>query len=165
MAKQNRRLLSWRIILFFLLALSIIAIDQATKAWIEANVPLGGTYWGSGFLRIIHIQNTGASFGLFQGYTPVLAVISSLGALVILFAAFMADRIFPFIDNKTGMASLGLILGGTIGNLIDRVSQGYVTDFIYLSFWPTFNVADSSVVVGVIILGIAVLAQIQSEQA
>ncbi|GAF88347.1 unnamed protein product, partial [marine sediment metagenome] len=64
---------------------------------------------------------------------------------------------FPFLDNILGKSALGLVLGGTVGNLIDRLRFGYVTDFIDFGFWPAFNIADSAIVIGVIIFAYSLL--------
>ncbi len=109
----------------------------------------------TGFLRLTHVHNTGGVFGLFQGQSFPLTIIAFIGVAVLLVYALLIHRRFPSLDNKLGKSALGLILGGTIGNLIDRLNFGYVTDFIDVSIgvgrWPAFNIADSAVVVGVII--------------
>jgi len=142
----------WRTLIFFSAALLVVAADQLTKIWIRSNLTLGQSIPPSGFFQLTHINNTGATFGLFRDQTPLLIVGASIGIVFILLCAFLAYRWFPILDTKLGKFALGLILGGTIGNLIDRVNQGYVTDFIDIGVWPTFNLADSSVVLGVIIL-------------
>jgi lipoprotein signal peptidase len=79
--------------------------------------------------------------------------------LIILFLVFFNRRKFPLLDLKLVIVSLGLIAGGIIGNLIDRLTSGQVTDFIDFSFWPAFNVADSGIVIGSIILCLAIILQ------
>jgi len=86
------------------------------------------------------VTNTGAAFGILQGSTLFLIIVSCVAVLAI--TAYL--RYYPF--------ALALILGGTIGNLIDRVFLGHVIDFIDVGFWPVFNIADSANTVGVILL-------------
>ena len=144
---------------FILIALAVIATDQLSKAWIKSSLLPGQALFDIGFFRLFHIHNTGAAFGIFQGYTVILTYTSAIGAVVIILCALFAGRHFPVIDNVKGMAALGLILGGTIGNLIDRFNQGYVTDFLDFHFWPVFNVADSAVTIGSLILAYILLRQ------
>ncbi len=134
---------------FLITALLVVVADQLSKLWIRSNLALGESIPETGFLRLTHIQNTGAAFGLFQGNSLTLAIIAIIGSVVILFLVFFMYRRFHILSTLLGKLSLGLILGGTLGNLIDRLRYGgYVTDFIDFSFWPAFNIADSSVVVG-----------------
>ena len=103
------------------------------------------------------VHNTGAAFGLFQGQSFPLTIVASVGvAALLLYALFFYHR-FPFLDNRLGKLALGLVLGGTVGNLIDRVYLGYVTDFIAVSIWPAFNIADSAIVVGISILAYSLI--------
>lgn len=117
----------------FLIAAIITILDQVTK-YIFKNVHYG---------IINYTTNTGAAFSLFQGYTLILTIISIIVILLIL-----------IIYKKTSELkySLALMLGGAVGNLIDRILFGYVRDFIDLGFWPVFNIADMSSTIGVIIL-------------
>jgi len=111
----------------------------------------------SGFFRLTYAQNTGAAFSIFHGYSDILAVIASLGVILILVYIFVLHRHFPFLDTRLNKIALGMILGGTIGNLIDRIALGRVTDFIDVGPWPIFNIADSSLVVGVIVFALSIL--------
>jgi signal peptidase II len=138
----------WRIIVFFLVALAIAIGDQASKAWIRANIGVNEFLPEEGFLRLTHVRNTGAAFGIFQDHTSHLTIISFIGAAVILFYTFYVRRRYTFLNNGVSMAALGVVLGGTIGNLIDRLTLGYVTDFILVGTFPAFNVADSSITAG-----------------
>jgi signal peptidase II len=152
MEKSNRSRLSWRDIIFVGTVLLVIAIDQLSKLWIVRNIPLNGILWDFGFLRIVHIQNTGAAFGIFRGHTMALIIVDFIGIFVILFLVFFLRRRWPFINRLPVLVGIGLILGGTIGNLIDRLRTGFVTDFIDFRVWPVWNMADTSVTVGTIIL-------------
>ncbi len=137
---------------FFLTALLVAVADQLSKMWIRSNLVVGQSLPETGFFRLTHIQNTGAAFGLFQGQSFALTIVALVGIIVLLVYALLIYRRFPILDNLLGKSALGLILGGTVGNLIDRLHLGYVTDFIDIGIWPAFNIADSAIVVGVIIL-------------
>lgn len=140
-------------ILLSVAAVALVA-DVVTKRLIEASVPLYGSVpFIEPFLSWTHTQNTGAAFSLFQNggvFFIVVAVIVS--ALIVYYVPKL-----PAGDWLSRIA-LGLQLGGALGNLIDRLRQGYVTDFVHFQIpqigfdWPVFNVADSCIVVGVILL-------------
>ncbi len=136
---------------FLLTTLLILAADQLSKMWIRSNLAIGQSLFEAGFFRITHIYNTGAPSGFFAGQSLPLPLVALLGIATLLLYVFLISRHFPLLDNILGRIVLGLILGGTLGNLIDRLRFGYVTDFIDIGIWPTFNIADSAIVVGVII--------------
>jgi signal peptidase II len=147
---------------FPLTALGVVVADQLSKLWIRSYSE-GQTIFQAGFFRIIHIQNTGAAFGLFQGQAFALAIISLVGVAALLFYALLFYRRSPLLGNMLSRIALGLILGGVIGNLIDRLlylfhQLGGITDFISIGIWPAFNIADSAVVVGVIIFAYSLLS-------
>ncbi len=151
----------WRNLVFFLTVLLVVAADQLSKLWIRSNLDVGQSLFELGFFRIIHVKpNTGAAFGLFQGQSFALSIIALIGIIVILLFAFLFSRRFPFLDNRLDKLALGLILGGTVGNLVDRLNPnlGGVTDFISVGVWPAFNIADSAIVVGVILFAYSLLA-------
>ena len=139
-------------LLFPVTAAVVVVLDQITKFWVKNAIPLYGSWPKTGFFRITHGENTGAAFGIFQDSRVLLSIISSIGAIVVLYLALFLSRRYTFLRWKTTMLALGLILGGTVGNLIDRAFIGHVTDFIKVGPWPDFNVADSSTVVGGILL-------------
>ena len=164
MQKAGSPLGKWWNVVFVLTALLVIAADQLSKLWIRSYSE-GQTIFEAGFLRITHIHNTGAAFGLFQNQNFPLIIVASVGIILILLYFFLVPRHFTSLDTRLSKIALGLILGGTIGNLIerlrfvfdssagsliDRLHMGYVTDFIDVSIWPTFNIADSALVIGVI---------------
>ncbi len=142
---------------FFLTALLILIADQLSKTWIRANLHTGQSVFDIGFLRITNIHNTGAAFGLFQHQQLALTLIACIGIPAVIIAALLSRRFLPFLDNTLGRVALGLVLGGTIGNLIDRLRFGYVTDFIDFRIWPTFNVADSAITIGIIFIAYSIL--------
>ena len=152
MAKVNRPHFSWRDIVFADIVLAVIIADQLSKLWIIRHLWPGETLWDNGLFRILYIQNSGAAFGIFKDHTPLLIILDFIGIFVILFLVFgLRDR-WPFIKNMLVLTGIGLVLGGTIGNLIDRIRVGQVTDFIDPKIWPVFNISDASVTIGVIIL-------------
>ncbi len=162
MQKVSRPRGSWHIVALFLVGLIIVAADQISKTWIRTNLLVGQSLFDIGFFQINHVQNTGAAFGLFPNHSSVLTIVAFVGIIAILLCAFLSRRYLPFLDNILGMSTLGLVLGGTVGNLIDRLLLGHVTDFINFKVWPTFNVADSAVTVGIIIFAYFVLRMAQT---
>ena len=144
-------------VVFSLIGLLIVVADQLSKVWIRTNLPEGHSLFQIGFFQIIHVHNTGAAFGLFRGHTFALTIVAIIAITVILVYTFVGYRHLPWLDSMLGKLALGLILGGTVGNLIDRLRFGYVTDFIGFSFWPTFNIADSAVTIGVILFAYSLL--------
>ncbi len=153
MQKQNRpRANLWRNLAFGYIVLLVIIIDQLAKFWITENLQLGQVSLDNRLFRIIHIQNTGAAFGIFKGHVPLFIIIDFIGIIVILYLVFFMRQRWPLLGNLAVLSGIALILGGTIGNLIDRLRLGYVTDFIDFKVWPVFNAADASVTVGAIIL-------------
>jgi len=147
----------WNVV-FFLIALLVVAADQLSKTWIRSNLAIGQSLPETGFFRLTHIYNTGAAFGLFHGQSFSLTIVALVGIVILLLYVLIFYRRFPFLVNRLGKSALGLVLGGTIGNLIDRLRFGYVTDFIDVGIWPAFNIADSAVVVGVIIFASSILS-------
>jgi len=136
---------------FLVSACVVFMADQASKIALVEHIPPGGSVGILGdYLRLSHVRNIGASFGLFPGNTTVLIAVSGAAVAVVLYLAFRAR-------GKTGsMCFLGLILGGALGNLYDRLRFGEVIDFFDVGFgrhrWPVFNVADIAVTVGVFLL-------------
>ena len=129
---------------FLISAVCVLIADQITKYLIIQNIPENGSIEIiRGLLYITHVKNTGASFGLFQNYTRVLIIVSSVAIVLIILLKIILRLDFAFYN-----VSLGFVLGGALGNLIDRYYMGEVTDFINLSFLPVFNVADTSIIIG-----------------
>ncbi len=133
--------------LFWGAAAVVIALDTATKAIIRAWLERGESWPDADWpLRIRYVTNTGAAFGILQDQTAFLVVMAFIG----LGAIYLYYRYPPFEHGVVPIA-IGMMLGGAAGNLFDRVSHdGRVTDFIDFRFWPAFNVADSSISIGIV---------------
>lgn len=136
---------------FSLTALLVAAADQLTKTWVRANLALGEAIPPAGFFQITHTRNTGAVFGLFPGQSFLLTMAALVAVVLLLLFALVLHRHFPMMNQVPWRLTLSLMLGGTMGNLIDRLRLGYVTDFISIGIWPAFNIADSAVTVGTLV--------------
>ncbi|HTY82180.1 MAG TPA: signal peptidase II [Dehalococcoidales bacterium] len=152
MEKANRPLLNWRDLFFAGIVIADIIADQLTKLWIRNTLLPGQTLHDYGLFRIVFWQNTGAAFGIFKDRTQILTIVDFIGIAALLIIFYGLRRRWPFIEKVPVVLSMGLILAGTIGNLIDRLWLGQVTDWIDFKLWPVFNIADASVSVGVVIL-------------
>jgi len=142
----------WWGFVFPLTAILVVFADQLSKSWIREHLGPGESLGEVGFFRFTHIYNSGAAFGLFPGQSFLLTIVALVGVVALLLYAFFFHHRFPFLYNWPGRLALGLVLGGTVGNLIDRIRLGHVTDFINFNLWPAFNLADSAIVVGMIII-------------
>jgi signal peptidase II len=131
----------------------IVALDQWTKWLVRENLPFQGSWlpewlsWLSPYARIVHWYNSGAAFGMFQNGNLVFTVLAFIVIAAILFYYPQVD-----ISDWSLRVAMGMQLGGAAGNLIDRLLIGKVTDFISVGTFPVFNVADSSISVGVVVL-------------
>jgi signal peptidase II len=145
---------SWQqMVVVLLVAFFIILLDQASKYYISATIPYNTSWmpleWLAPFFQITHIGNTGIAFGLFSGGGMIFALIAIAVTGAIIYIAYTLPP-----GHMAMRITLGVILGGAIGNLIDRLRQGYVTDFLDFGPWPVFNVADMAVVFGAIVLAL-----------
>jgi signal peptidase II len=152
MAKLHHHRDKRRDIVFAGIALLVVVADQLSKWWITAHLAIGESLVDYGFFQIVRVQNTGAAFGIFRGHPLVFTIIDFIAIAVFLTLVIVMRRRWPFLDRMWVQSGIGLILGGTIGNLIDRLRFGHVTDFFDFQIWPTFNVADAGITVGIIIL-------------
>lgn len=146
-----------------LIALVVIALDQLTKRAVQQNLALGEALlvfppWE--FVRIVHWVNTGAAFGMFQGGNAVLIglTVAITLAILIYYQTLPEDHLFQRI-------CLALMVGGSIGNLIDRLTLGYVVDFVVVGRFPVFNLADSCVTVSVVLLLISTIIEERKAQS
>ena len=134
-----------------LIAAAIAAVDQCTKALVVCFLqPSEHRVVIDGFFNLVNWRNTGAAWGIFQNYNVVLTLISALTVLVLYFFRHSFQ-----LERKASRVALGLIGGGIIGNLVDRVRVHSVIDFLDFHVngwhWPAFNVADSAICVGVVL--------------
>ncbi|MFU8847725.1 MAG: signal peptidase II [Opitutales bacterium] len=150
--------------LLFLTAALVFALDQVTKTWIFNNLPLDSYFYPDsiqvieGFFYIVHIGNEGAAWGMLSGYSGWLAVF----ALLALFFIYKVRHTLE-LNRRIMQLSFGLLIGGIIGNLVDRLIHGHVIDFLDFHFpfnipwvmptgrYPSFNIADGGIVIGVLI--------------
>jgi len=143
----------------FLVGLCIIVVDQLSKNWVEKNIPFTEYLEINNFFKIVYFQNTGAAFSFLDsasGWQNNFFIFLTLAILIYLFYLYRQNTSSPY-----GSISIMLIISGAIGNLIDRLSNGHVTDFIYVHindyYWPAFNVADSVITIGAIIYFLGLL--------
>jgi signal peptidase II len=129
-----------------LVAVATVAADQAVKALVRSTIDRGDAVDLILGIKLVNVRNSGIAFGMFSGGGVVL-VIFALGALTALLIFFARHRDRPFVWLPTG-----LLIGGAAGNLIDRIRESGVTDFIDLPAWPAFNVADMAITFGVLTL-------------
>ena len=139
----------------FLVASLLFVLDRATKIVAVSNMSYGQSI--KILPNIFHftfILNNGTAFGLFKGANAMLAIFSVLVIALIIFYV-LKNKALAFINSL----ALGLILGGALGNLFDRVRFGYVIDFLDFRIWPVFNIADSAITIGTVILAWKILRQ------
>ncbi len=134
-----------------IVAASIVVLDQLTKVWVVASLDGDSVNLLGEFLQFRVTRNTGAAFSVFTGYGPLLGVLA-VGIAVVVVAAI------PRVERRLERVALAMVAGGAVGNLVDRIFRGEgildgaVVDFIDFSFFPAFNVADSCITIGVILL-------------
>jgi signal peptidase II len=133
-------------------AVAAVLADQVTKHLVVTRLSLDQSVHVVGPLSIHHVENSGIAFGFFSSATAAVTVVTAIavGWMLLYFARSGARH--PVLP-----AALGLLIGGSVSNLADRVRLGYVTDFIDFRYWPAFNLADSFIVIGVGILLVALL--------
>jgi signal peptidase II len=149
-SKASRNKYKGKLRLFLIVVALVVTLDQLSKLWVRANrleielLP--------GFLDLVYVENTGAIFGLFHNHTELFIALGIAASVIILVFLYY----FPPATN-VGRVSFALILGGAVGNLIDRIRLGYVIDFISIHLqelfhWPAFNLADTALTVGIFTL-------------
>jgi signal peptidase II len=124
----------------------VLGLDQLTKHLIRTGIQVGDKQKFLPFIDLVHVRNTGVAFSLFAGGGTIVLVLTLI-ALAALTGYLIWRPERPYLWVPTGM-----LIGGAIGNLIDRLAHGAVTDFIKFPFWPAFNVADTSITLGVFAL-------------
>ncbi len=158
-----------RFIFFLIVVIPIVVLDQVSKIYIENNFFLGqAVKVVPGFLNIVSVRNRGAAFGFLRDYNtvfgvPILLVIGLIAIVVIFYIYLREDE--HFLWRRIGLC---LVLAGTFGNLIDRIRSGEVIDFVDIYFrsyhWPAFNVADSAITTGAVLLIVSLTFQVPSSQ-
>ena len=145
-------------IFLFVIAVVIVAADQWTKFLVYSNLSIGEVWspwdWLTPYARIVHWYNTGVAFGLFQDANLLFAIMAMIVSVVIIYY-------FPRVpsDEWALRVALSMELGGAVGNLVDRLTIGHVTDFISVGTFPVFNIADSCITIGVAILLLGIWIQ------
>jgi signal peptidase II len=135
-----------------ILAAIVVLLDQWTKRWITTHFYLGETRPFGPHFSLTYVHNTGTAFGMFQGNNLVLLLLGFVILGVLLYSAReLCER-----GGWLSVVGIGLVAGGAIGNLIDRMLIGRVIDFLDFHFWPVFNVADSAISVGAIGLALGI---------
>ncbi len=130
-----------------LATLAVVAgLDQLTKALVIGGIPLGEHRALILGIDLVHVRNSGVAFGFFAGSQPIWAI------LIAVVLCAMLTYFLVHADRPLLWLPVGMLLGGALGNVVDRVAHGAVTDFIKLPFWPAFNVADSAITIGVVLL-------------
>ena len=133
---------------FYLIALAVLLIDQFIKRLIERTILVGqSVHLIPGLLSLTHVRNTGAAFSIFTGCSPYLALVSFL---IILGVLYFHHR-FPAKGTLIEVG-LALVLGGSLGNLIDRLFHSHVVDYLDIHIWPVFNFADMMINLGVLLI-------------
>ena len=136
----------------FIIVIFILFLDQSTKFLVSKNLSLNQSIPViKGIFHLSLIHNRGAAFGILKNQVPVF-ILTSIFAIILIYFNLKGSR-----QKKSYSISLSLILAGALGNLIDRLFLGYVIDFLDLRIWPVFNVADSAITIGAVLLGWSVL--------
>jgi signal peptidase II len=151
---------------FFLVSIAtvIVVIDQWTKHLVRKLIPFGASWspwpWLEPYIRIVHWQNTGAAFGMFQRYGLVFTILAFVVSIGILYY-------YPQVPRKELLirVAMAMMLGGALGNLVDRLTRGTVTDFVSVGTFAVFNVADACISVGTAILILAVWISERKQKA
>ena len=134
-----------------LVSTAVVLLDQWTKSIVRSELAYGQAWapwdWLLPYMRIVHVQNTGVAFGMLQGLNDVFRILPLIVAGIIIYYYFKVPR-----EDWLLRLAMALQLGGAIGNLLDRIYRGHVTDFVSLGRFPVFNVADASISIGVALL-------------
>ncbi len=138
-------------LLFFAAVAALVALDQLAKAAVRHFLPQSASVQLFGPLQLTHWANTGSVFGLFPGTSNYIAAFSLIvvpAVVLLYFSGFLKQRL-----------AVTLLVAGLVGNTIDRLSRGFVTDFIYVRPWPAFNLADTFLTIGIFLLAASAIQQ------
>jgi signal peptidase II len=149
--------MKFRYVVLLAVSALVLALDQATKIYIDRNMPLHGSITViRQFFNITYLRNKGAAFGILANSSYRLPFFILVSAVAVCVIVVVISRLRE--DQKLSAVSLSLILSGALGNLIDRIRLGEVIDFLYFHwyehYWPAFNIADSAICVGVFLLAV-----------
>jgi signal peptidase II len=151
-AERSLAATAWQWAGLGLIVAAAVVADQVTKWIVRSDIGLDRQVHVIGPLWFRHVRNTGIAFGLFASATPIVIVVTTLIVIwLVVFFARSGSR-HPILP-----AALGLVIGGSLSNLADRIRAGHVTDFVNIGSFPAFNLADSFITLGVVVLAIAVL--------
>ena len=133
-------------------ALAALGADQLTKSIVRSRLDLNDETHVVGLFSIHHVTNSGIAFGLFASATPIVILLTGFAVAWMLYFFARSGSRHPVLP-----VALGLVIGGSVSNLLDRVRLGHVTDFLDFRYWPAFNLADTFIVVGVAALLLALV--------
>jgi signal peptidase II len=143
--RSSSRLRTWRRLT--LVALAVLALDRLSKQAVESSIQLGEERSFLPGIQLVHTHNSGVAFGLLGGAHAYLTI--AIAVVIVLALGYFATR----TAHRLAWLPTGMIIGGALGNVIDRLRFGYVTDFVKLPLgWPPFNLADAAITVGVLLL-------------
>lgn len=138
--------------MIFIIVIFILSLDQLTKFLVTKNLSLNQSIPViKGIFHLSLIHNRGGAFGILKNQVPIF-ILTSIFAIILIYFNLKSSK-----QKKFYSISLSLILAGALGNLIDRLFLGYVIDFLDLRIWPVFNVADSAITIGAVLLGWCIL--------
>jgi len=140
------------------IAAVVVLLDRFSKAWIRHHFQLGESRVVTSWFYLTFVQNTGTAFGLFQGNNRALLIL----AFGILAALLYGARGLSERGGFWGALGIALVLGGAMGNVMDRIHYGQVIDFLDFRWWPVFNIADSAITVGTISIMVGLLSKDRS---
>lgn len=141
-----------------ILTFFLVCLDQFTKYLAVTNLQAGPKPIIKGIFELNYVQNTGAAFGILQNFRTFFLVLTPIVLLVLLILLIKNKR------NKLYSLSLILVIGGALGNYIDRVRLGYVVDFLDFKVWPVFNFADASIVIGAVLFALIIFTEENREK-
>ena len=158
-ARRRRRQTKARWWRFAFFAALVLVLDQITKAIIRSELDPRESHEITSWFSISRVANEGIAFGLFPGRQAAISVLTvlALSAIAIALAGLVSR-------NPTVAIGAGLLVGGSLGNLIDRLSHGAVTDFIDLARWPAFNVADCGITIGAVLIVVGLMAEPEEDE-
>jgi len=146
---------------FYLIAALIVIADQAIKYFVHNSMRISQSIpLVKNVLQLTYVRNTGAAFSLFVGFSSYLVVIGLIVAAVVVYFHYKGPK-----KNYYLQVGLAFVLGGSLGNLIDRVFRGYVIDYVDIMIWPVFNLADIMINVGVILIAYKLFAEEEKKDA